>query len=259
MKSRLAETVRVALTVARVADEHEVKYPAAAFAYYAFVSFLPLLVLLVALLGEPLSAEIRAEIPNFFTPEAQRLVSESLTNASGRIGATLLSIVALAWSVANMAVDFQTVVERVEETAEEPLAVQLRDAVSILGSFGLALVAIVLTGVVFALLSVDPLVARGWPAVLFLTFAVAFVPLYYLPSRVVTSLSGALPGALTAAFGWTVLVAAVQFYAANAAQYAIYGVLSGIILILTGLYFAAIVLILGIVVNATLTGGVDTS
>ena len=257
MKSRLAEIVRTAVTVARVAYEHELRYPAAAFAYYAFVSFLPLLVLLAAVLGETMAAEIQSEIPNFFTPQARELVSESLTTASGRLGAMLLSIVALAWSGTNMAVDFQTVVERVEETTEEPLSVQLRDAVGILGSFALTLCSITVAGVVFALMSADPLVEQGWPIVLFATFTISFIPLYYLPSRVVTSLSGALPGALAAAFGWTVLIAVVQFYAAHAARYAIYGILSGIIIVLTSFYLAAIVLMLGVVVNATLVERLD--
>jgi membrane protein len=41
-------------------------------------------------------------------------------------------------------------------------------------------------------------------------------------------------------------------YVVNAAQYAIYGVLSGIILMLTSIYLAAVVLMVGLVVNAVL-------
>jgi membrane protein len=70
----------------------------------------------------------------------------------------------------------------------------------------------------------------------------------------VTTPRAALPGAVTAAAGWTTLHAAVQFYAGNATQYAIYGVLSGVIIILTSLYLAAVVLMVGVVVNATLAG-----
>jgi membrane protein len=257
MISRLAGTIRTAVTVVRVANEHEIRYPAAAFAYYAFVSLLPLLVLVVAILGEAFSADIRAELPHLIAPEARALVDESLTTATGRVGATVLSVVVLAWSGSNMALDFQTVVERVEGTPEEPLVVQLRDAVSILGSFGLAVVSITLTGAFFTFLSVDPLVDQGWPLVLFVTFLVAFLPLYYLPSRAVSSLSEAFPGAIAVAVGWTVLFVIVQFFAVNAARYAIYGVLSGVIAILTSLYLATIMLMLGVVVNATLARDPD--
>lgn len=64
-----------------------------------------------------------------------------------------------------------------------------------------------------------------------------------------TSLTEALPGALTAAVGWTVLLTAIRFYAGNAPQYALYGVLSGIIIILTSFYLGAIILMIGAIVN----------
>lgn len=243
------------LTVARTADEHDVKYPAAAMAYYAFVSFLPLLVFLVAVFGEGFAVEIRGAIPRFLTPEARQLVAESLTTASGRTGATALAVAALAWSAANVAVDFQTVVERVEEVAERPLRYQLRDSVVVLGSIGLAILSIIVTSAIFGTLPAGLLVEFVGFAVLFVALVVAFVPLYYVPSRAVTAPSNALAGAVTAAFGWTVIHAGVQFYAVHATRYAIYGVLSGIMVILTSLYFAAIVLMVGIIVNATLAGG----
>jgi membrane protein len=252
---RLADVLDVALTVARVADEHEIRYPAAALAYYAFVSFVPVVVLAFGIIGEQFAGWIYTTSPRFLTPGAQRLVYDATTAASGRGGAALLAILALAWSGANIAVDFQTVVERIEETGEDPLVEQLRDAVVVLGSLGLAIVSIVLTSVAFALLPDGLLLSAAGAVVLFVALTAAFVPLYYVPSTVLESPTAALPGALTAASGWTVLHTGVQFYAGNASQYAVYGVLSGIIIILTSLYIAAIVLMGGIVVNATLSDG----
>lgn len=55
---------------------------------------------------------------------------------------------------------------------------------------------------------------------------------------------------------WTVLLTVVQIYAANASQYALFGVLSGIILILTSLYLASVILMIGVVVN-TVTADTD--
>jgi membrane protein len=55
------------------------------------------------------------------------------------------------------------------------------------------------------------------------------------------------------------VLTAVRYYVANAATYAVYGVLSGVLLVATSLYVAAFVLMLGFVVNATLSDGtVDT-
>lgn len=255
---RLGRAVGAAFTVARVAEENDVKYPAAALAYYAFVSQIPLLVLVLAVFGDRLIARIQVTTPAFLTPNARQLMYEALTTASGRAGAALLAVVVLAWSGANIVVGFQTVVDRVEPGVGGSLLGQLRDAGSILGSFGLVIVAIVLTNVVFALLPNSWIALYGEPVVQFSALTIAFLPLYYAPSRVVTSPSDALPGALTAAFGWTVLLTVVQFYAANASRYALYGVLSGIIIILTGLYVAAVVLMVGVVVNTVIADEGDT-
>ena len=250
--ARPSDAFDLAGTVAHTAYEKDVKYPAAALAYYAFVSFVPMLVFAFAIVGERVAVRIYTATPRFLTPSAQQLVYEAMTAASGRVGAALLAIVVLAWSGANVAVDFQTVVERVEEAAERPLRYQLRDSVVVLGSIGLAILSIIVTSAIFGTLPAGLLVEFVGFAVLFVALVGAFVPLYYVPSRAVTTPSNALAGAITAAFGWTVIHAGVQFYAVHATRYAIYGVLSGIMVILTSLYFAAIVLMVGIIVNATL-------
>jgi len=54
------------------------------------------------------------------------------------------------------------------------------------------------------------------------------------------------------------LLTAVSFYAANATQYALYGVLSGIIIILTSFYLGAIILMIGAIVNAVIADADDT-
>lgn len=247
---RLSHAFELALTVGQMAGEHDVKYPAAALAYYAFVSQIPLLILGVAVISDQLVGQIRTTTPDFLTPDAQQLLADALVTASGRTGAALLAVGVLAWSGANIVIGFQTVVNRVEHTPREPLRTQLRDASSIIGSFGLVVVAIILTNLVFALLSVGRILSYTAPFVQFATLTIAFLPLYYAPSRVVSSLTEALPGALTAAVGWTVLLTAITSYAANATQYAIYGVLSGIIIILTSFYIGAIILMIGAIVNA---------
>ena len=253
---RSGDATAFALAVLRTADEHNVRYPAAAFAYYGFVAFLPLLVLAVALLGEAGVGRLDQTLPQLLTPEVQRLVYESLAVASGRAGATVFAVAVLAWSLTNMTVAFQTVVERVEGGPTRPRRVQLRNAVGILASILLTVVAVVFTERFFAVVPASPFTwAR--PAVLLVALTVTFLPLYYLSSQRVTDLPGALPGALTAAVGWTALVTVVQLYAADAGQYALYGVLSGIILVYTSLYVAAGALMLGVVVNVTVEERAD--
>jgi membrane protein len=246
---RLSHAFELVVTVGRMAVENEVKYPAAALAYYAFISQIPLLILVVAVISDRLVGQIRRTTPDFLTPDAQQLLSEALVTASGRAWAALLAVSVLAWSGANMVIGFQTVVNRVEQTPRESFRTQLHDASSILGSFGLVIAVIILSNLLFALLPIGRVLSYSEPFVQFGLLTMAFLPLYYSPSRVVTSLREALPGALTAAVGWTILLTAIQFYASNATQYALYGVLSGIIIILTSFYLGAIILMIGAVMN----------
>jgi membrane protein len=249
---RLAEWLAFAKTVTTVMYEPEIKYPAAALAYYAFVSFIPLLLLVLAVFGRQVAVEVYSRLPRFVTPNAQQLIYESLTTASGRTGAAVLAVVVLAWGGANVAVGFLTVVRRAEGLTEQPLSGQVRDGAVVLGTLTLAMLAIVLLSMLSAVFSAGPVGVLAGFVVLLVVLTGTLVPLYYVPSRVMASPSSALPGALATAFGWTVLHAAIRVYSANATQYAIYGVLSGIIIILTAIYLAAVSLMMGVVVNAVL-------
>lgn len=250
--SRLAEWLAFAKTVTKVMYDPEIKYPAAALAYYAFVSFIPLLLLVLAVFGRQVAVEVYSRLPRFVTPNTQQLIYESLTTASGRTGAAVLAIVVLAWGGANVAAGFLTVVRRVEALTGQPLFRQVRDGAVVLGTLTLAMLAILLVSMLLTVFSAGFVGVLTGFVVLLVVLTVTLVPLYYVPSRAMASPSSALPGALATAFGWTVLHAAIRVYSANAAQYAIYGVLSGIIIILTAIYLAAMSLMMGAVVNAVL-------
>ena len=247
---RLAGGVAHLVSIARTVHEEELRYPAAALAYYGFVSFVPLLLLVVALLGERLAVELSQAVPRFLTPSVRGLVRRSLSTASGRTGAGVLAVLVLLWSGVNVVDNVRAVVERIEGSIESSIRHWLRDAAVILAAFGLAMLAVVATSTVLGLPATGPLFGLAGFLVLWVVLAVAFVPLYYVPSGVATSPGGALPGALVASFGWAALHTGIQFYATHAGRYAVYGALSGVILLLTSLYIAAALLLTGIVVNA---------
>lgn len=253
--SRLADGLARLRTLVRIAYEAEIRYPAAALAYYAFVSFAPFLLLVFAVAGEQLTVELSRTAPQFLTPRVQRLVDRSLATASGRTGAGVLSAIVLGWTAVNTVGDIRTVVERVEGSIEQSLSCRIRDAGAILASLSLALLAVVLTSLFFEFPPAGPLGGLGGFVVLWAALAVAFVPLYYVPSGVVSAPVGALPGAAAASLGWTLLHTVVQFYAGHAGQYAIYGVLSSVIVLLTTLYLAAALLLVGVIVNAEVATG----
>jgi membrane protein len=242
-----------AAAIVRTALERDIQYPAAALAYYSFVSLLPLLVILLAVLGEPAARQVRTTALQYLTPAAQALVVEALTDSRGQVGATLFALVVLGWSGANITAGFQTVVEDVEGDIDRSLAATLRDGAAVLGSLTLGVGSILAVSALFVLLPDAPLALTGGLVVLPVALTVSFLPLYYFPSRDIETVRTAAPGAVTSAVGWTIMLAGIRFYAENAGSYAIFGVLSGILLILTGLYVAASLLVVGHVVNATLS------
>jgi len=238
--------------VARITYESDVRYLATAFAYYAFLSLMPLLVMVIALVSWQFADVVVLPPARFLTPDTRQLVFEALTTASGRTGSTVLSVVALAWGGANIATGFLTVIERIETVPDRGISTQLRDSVVVLGALAAAMVVIIVQSVLLSIAGPEPIATVAGFVALLAALTLTFCPFYYLPSRRVGSLSAALPGAFVAASGWTVIHAGIQFYVLNAAQYAIYGVLSGIIIILTSTYVAAFVLLVGAVVNAVL-------
>ena len=255
--ARRAEWVASAKAVAGIAYESDIRYIATSLAYYAFISLMPVLLLFFVVFGRQLAGIISASEAQFLTPDTQRLVYESLTTATGRTAATVLSVVVLAWSGANVGVGFLTVVERIEAATEQPLGRQVYEAMVVLVTLSATILVVITQSVFLALFSTGLLSVVAGFGVLFVALTVTLLPLYFVPSRVATSPQDALPGAITTAIGWTVLHAAIQFFVANASQYAIYGVLSGLILILTSTYVAAVVLMLGVVVNAVLATETD--
>jgi membrane protein len=254
---RLDDGVEILEALARIAYEEEIRYPAAALAYYAFVSFVPFLLLAFAAAGDRLVAELSRAAPLFLTPSVQTLVTQSLTVAADRTSAGLLSVLVLLWSSANVVGDVRTVIKRIEgpDAVGRTLRDRVRDGAAVLGGLGLAIVAIVLTSLLFEFPPAGRFFGLPGALVLWLALTVAFVPTYYVPSGLVTSPAEALPGAVAASFGWTVLHTVVQFYAVNAGRYAVYGVLSGVIVVLTTLYAASAVLLTGIIINAWLADG----
>ena len=247
---RLADGVDFVVTVARVTLAEKLRYPAAALAYYAFVSFVPLLLLVFVAVGPVLATRLSRAAPQFLTPAVLRLVNQSLRTGSEQTGAGVLAVLVLLWSGANFVGDVRTVVERIEGDVDRAIRHWLRDAVVVLGSIGTAILAVGATSILFALSPSGVLYQVAAFVGLWVAVAVAFLPLYLVPSTLVTSPRAALPGALTASLGWTVIHTTIHFYAVNAGRYAVFGVLSGVVVIFTGLYLAASVLLVGIVVNA---------
>lgn len=267
MNSRVSGAVDVVRAVAAGVQSDRITFIAASLAYYAFISLLPLLLLtLVAasLLGGPvLAAQLGETATASFGDEAGTLVEGALTNAAGRGGATLVGTVVLLWSGLKLFRGLDVAFSTVYGTAaEQTLLDQLRDGSVTLVGVGAGIAVTVGLGVATA--EIDRIVAGVdlanvvGSALLLVGLTLVFLPLYYvLPDRGAVTVREALPGAAFAAVGWTALQTGFRVYAGVAGSYEAYGVLGGVLLLITFLYFGGLVLLVGVVLNAVLAGRLD--
>ena len=252
-------------TTVRAVQSDRITFIAASLSYYAFISLLPLLLLsLVAacvLGGEQVAATLADRVTAALGDQAGEAVRGSLTSAAGQGGATVVGLAVLLWSALKLFrgldVAFSTVYG-----APLPAGIveQVRDGIVTLAAVGLGVAATVVLGIVIARVDVTAAgidVANVLGTLLLVGgLAAAFFPLYYLlPARSVTPRE-AIPGTLFAAVGWTALQTGFRVYATQAGTSA-YGALGAALLLVTFLYFGGLVLLVGVVLNATTAGRFD--
>jgi uncharacterized BrkB/YihY/UPF0761 family membrane protein len=136
------------------------------------------------------------------------------------------------------------------------LVAQLRDAFVVLVAVGAAFGGVATLGAVVGLARGPLLGLLGSLAVGIVLLAV-FFPLYYVFPDCQVTVRRALPGTVLAAAGWTGLGTVFGLYAERAASFQLYGVLGGVVLVLTWLYFGGLVVLFGAALNAVLAGRTD--
>jgi membrane protein len=250
-------TVRSVIALAR--DRH-LTYLAAGIAYYAFVSILPLLLLAVAAAsfvgGERLAVRVASLLGQHLSSSGQELVTQALTATSGRGVASAVGSLGLLWSGLKLFRGLDQAFDEVyTDEMETSLLEQIRNGLVVLFGIGLAVVLVVAVAVVLSILSLGiPFVNALGALALIVVLSLAFLPIYYVLPPVEVSLREVLPGAVVAAVGWGILQVGFRIYAANADQYAAYGVIGAVLLFVTWLYFASIVVLLGAAINAVRRG-----
>lgn len=180
-----------------------------------------------------------------------------MTSPIGRAGASVASVLALTWSALEV---FRGVDLAFDEVyGMEPrtgLLGQVKDGLIVLVTVGLGVVLMIGLGVLLGRptsIAVPYVNLLGY-AVLVVGLVVVFLPFYYVMPPVDVSVREALPGTVLLAFGWIALQAGFQLYAANAGDYQAYGLLDAVLLFLTWLYFASLLVLVGVAVNAVLGG-----
>jgi len=241
-----------------LAQTEQLPFLAAALAYYAFVSIIPLLVVALAaataLAGQTVATQAVTAVGESLTPEASSLLESSLVTDSGRSGLTAAGLVVLSWGALRVFRGLDTAFSRIYG-AKEPksLLAQLRDAVIVLTAISLAVGGTVALTAIIPV-SGTPLSGLLGTVGLFLVLPFVLFPLYYIfPARPVT-VTEAIPGAVFAGGGWTILGTAFGVYTNFAGSFQLYGVLGGVLLLLVWFYFAGLVLLLGAALNVVISG-----
>jgi YihY family inner membrane protein len=263
VRQRLQQTTGFGRNVVAVSQSRQITFLAAGIAYYAFVSLVPLLLLALVVAsvfgGETLAEQVTDAFSEILTPSGADLVRDALTTESGRGGATVVGLAALLWGGLKVFRALDHAFSTVYGTAEDvSLLGSVRDGLVVLSAIGLGVVAVTALNALVGAVS-GPLTVEIASVLSLVTLSVVFFPLYYVFPNVSLDAREALPGTVFAATGWSVLSAAFRVYAANADAYAAYGVLGGVLLLVTWLYVGAIIVMLGAAVNAVLSGYTDVS
>jgi len=239
-------------TVLGIFREADVPFMAASIAYYGMASFVPLLLVALAVVSAVGATGTLIEMLQSVLSESGSevlnavLADVGVHGAAGGIG-FLLALWSGSKVFRGLSVAFDEIYTRRSELS---LLQQLKKSLLALGTllFGFLLLSALSVALTFVDLPVpSPALVGTLLAVLVL--ALAFLPIYYFMPPTDVSLGHALPGAVVAAVGWVALQTGFYYYAGSAGKYAAYGLLGAILLFVTFLYLAAIVLLVGAVVN----------
>lgn len=244
--------------VIAVLDANVATFLAGSLAYSAFMSLLPLLTLAVvaATLGDPvvLQSAIRLS-ETYLTPTGTALLVDELQNGTGRTFTSVFSVLLLFWSGLRVFRGLDTAFSLLYDTVgTEGILAQVRDALLVFGLFVAALVVSVGVGLAVAVWGVAPLDWLLGSALLVLPLVLVFLPIYYVFPDVDVTVREVLPGVTLAAVGWAVSHSLFQLYVDAAGRFELYGAIGGVLLLLTWLYLASLLLLVGGAVNVVLAG-----
>lgn len=249
---RLVETFRAA----------HVPFLAGSIAYAAFVSLLPLLVLVVLLAsavgGEEFATAVIDLTETYLSPTGQTVIAETLERATARTGLSILSLAVLVWATLRLFRGLDLAFSLLYGTADDADFVgQVVDGIVVLSAMALAISGTVLASVLIALAPNLPYAGVLDKLLLVGFLTVTLLPIFYVfPDRPLT-VGDVLPGTVVTAVGWTALQAGFTFYVGLSSTAEIYGVVGGIILLVTWLYFGALAMLVGATVNVVLTEGIQ--
>lgn len=249
------DSTRTVRRVVELSRDEDVTFKAAGIAFYAITSLIPLFVIALAVLSAfgaagVLVSAIRSSVSGSVADVVDTAIQE--TRGHGVAGG--LGVLFTLWSALKIFRGLSTAFEELyPETVDQSLLDRIAKSLVVFVLVLLAVGVLAVAGAALGSLPVPipyPLVVGNVVAVLVLV--VGLLPLYYVLPPETMTLRRALPGAVLAAVGWVLLQVGFSYYVRNAAAFAAYGFLGAVVLFITVLYVAAILLLLGAVVNVVL-------
>ena len=257
-------------------QEKNITFLAASLAYYAFASLIPLLLLAISIAtlvgGQSLADRITEAAGSSLPDSVAQIITQTLSS-SGAAGVSIgVGLAFLLWSAIKIFRGMDIAFSEVYgEPGPEGIVDQVTDALITLLGIVLAIVVTIVIGAVVSFVQQSSGVlaqfgldflrnAIGYVAGLLsiVGLMLAFYPLYYVLPADNVSFREAIPGAIFAAIGWTVLQTGFRIYASLSGGSA-YGIIGAALLILTFLYFGGMIVLIGVALNAVLAGRVGSA
>jgi len=235
-----------------------VTFMAAGLAYNAFVSLAPLLLLLFVVLsvvGGGLEDRVVEASTNWLPGPIADIVAQLFAGDAAAGGASAVGLVVLLWGALKIFRGLDTAFSEIYETESgNSFTDKLRDGVVVLVALVVAVLATVGVSAAFTVFSdTVPFLGLLTPLVLVAGLVLAFFPMYYVFPDADLGWKDVLPGTVFAAVGWAAFQSLFQVYLtfSDPGSSSFFG---GVIVVVTYLYFTALVLLLGAVINAVRGG-----
>jgi len=245
------ESLAIARAVAIEATESDLEFVAAGLAYYSLMAVTPALVLgfllLVEIGGQSLARAVVSSTDTVLSPAGQRFIHDTIRQVSARSGVGVVAAVLAVTGAYRLYTGLEEGVWKIYGVDDDGID-GAREALRVLGFGALGTFGILGVGVA-ASLSAAGGAARL--ASIPLTFLVASVVSYPILNGMTPSLDRheSLPGALFTAVTWTAGAVGVGLLAGGPSR-ALYGVLGGLLLLLTWFFAANLMLLLGFTIDA---------
>jgi membrane protein len=246
-----------------VVRERRLTADAASVAFYSFNALVALVVFAYAAGTQSgavnsLTVALQA-LTGVEVAELEALVERGGGNVSGRRRALVLGVAIATWSSLRLFRAVESVFAEVYETRAERSAIErFLDSAVVLVAVTMTLIGMVVAGSLFLFRATGVVWSALGPLVLWCAMTVLFLPVFAVFTRDST-VREVLPGTAFAAGGWTVSAIGLRVYVGLSRSVDLFGIAGAVLLVLTWLYVVGLAVVSGVVLNALLSGPLDTT